>query len=36
MALVNEHVLKLPNNYLFADIAKKSTPSRCHTLRQAS
>ena len=23
MALVNEHFLKLPNNYLFADIAKK-------------
>ena len=23
MALVNEHILKLPNNYLFADIAKK-------------
>ena len=23
MALVNEHLLKLPNNYLFADIAKK-------------
>ena len=23
MALVNEHYLKLPNNYLFADIAKK-------------
>ena len=23
MALVNEHFLKLPGNYLFADIAKK-------------
>lgn len=23
MALINEHFLKLPNNYLFADIAKK-------------
>ena len=23
MTLVNEHFLKLPNNYLFADIAKK-------------
>ena len=23
MALVNDHFLKLPNNYLFADIAKK-------------
>lgn len=23
MALVNEHFLKLPNNYLFSDIAKK-------------
>ena len=23
MALVNEHFLKLSNNYLFADIAKK-------------
>ena len=23
MALVNEHFLKLANNYLFADIAKK-------------
>lgn len=23
MALVNEHILKLPNNYLFSDIAKK-------------
>jgi LL-diaminopimelate aminotransferase len=23
MALINEHYLKLPNNYLFADIAKK-------------
>ena len=23
MALVNEHFLKLPNNYLFADVAKK-------------
>ncbi|MDE7085831.1 MAG: LL-diaminopimelate aminotransferase, partial [Prevotella sp.] len=23
MALVNEHFLKLPNNYLFADITKK-------------
>ena len=23
MAFVNEHFLKLPNNYLFADIAKK-------------
>ena len=23
MALVNEHLLKLPNNYLFSDIAKK-------------
>ena len=23
MSLVNEHFLKLPNNYLFADIAKK-------------
>ena len=23
MALVNEHFLKLPDNYLFADVAKK-------------
>ena len=23
MALVNEHFLKLPDNYLFSDIAKK-------------
>ena len=23
MALVNEHYLKLPGNYLFSDIAKK-------------
>ena len=23
MALVNDHFLKLPNNYLFADIDKK-------------
>ena len=25
MALVNEHFLKLPDNYLFADVAKKVT-----------
>ena len=24
MALVNEHYLKLPGNYLFSDIAKKN------------
>ena len=39
MALVNDHFLKLPNNYLFADIAKKVNAfkathpkvERCHT-----
>lgn len=33
MALVNEHYLKLSDNYLFADIAKKVNASRCHTRR---
>ena len=28
MALVNEHFLKLPNNYLFSDIAKKVNHSK--------
>ena len=28
MALVNEHFLKLPNNYLFSDIAKKVMHSK--------
>lgn len=30
MALVNEHFLKLANNYLFADIAKKVNATRLH------
>ena len=34
MALVNEHFLKLPGNYLFADIAKKVNVFRT-TRRQA-
>ena len=29
MALVNEHFLKLANNYLFADIAKKVKALKC-------
>lgn len=36
MALVNEHFLKLPNNYLFSDIAKKVMHSKSLILKRIS
>ena len=36
MAVVNEHYLKLANNYLFADIAKKVNAYKtAHTKQQS-
>ena len=36
MALVNEHYLKLPGNYLFSDIAKKIRPwTKCPRLKHS-